>query len=185
MERHLGVLDQVARELLLDEREAQQRRMQFVAHGVAFALRPPLQPLGEFGELLFAGDLVANDGDVARSFDAQPDFTATQSQDLQRDPQMREQYLLVFLARKDEHVRNLLSTCSAALVEWSSGPGWYTRHNDTRLKAGCWSRLAVNSLTAARWRAMSRVGRSIPQALLMIFIFEYDCSRQSQFLIKG
>jgi hypothetical protein len=41
--------------------------------------------------------------------------------------------------------------------------------NDTRLEAGFSSRLAVNSLTAARWRAMSRMGRSIPHTLVIHF----------------
>jgi hypothetical protein len=50
---------------------------------MAAAAGRSLQPFGEFGDLIAAGDLVAHDGNVVRSFNSEPDFPTGQPQNLE------------------------------------------------------------------------------------------------------
>jgi hypothetical protein len=57
------------------------------------------QPPREFCELFFAGDLVADDRNIVRSFNAQTCFAPRDTKNLDLNAQMGEQNLFVFLAR--------------------------------------------------------------------------------------
>jgi hypothetical protein len=73
--------------------------VQQIPHFVAAPLRLSLQALAEFGKLLVAGNLVADDGHIAGRFNSQANFPPADAEDLHCNPQMGEQYLFVFFAR--------------------------------------------------------------------------------------
>jgi hypothetical protein len=99
LERVFGIFRHVSRKLLVSQAQTQQRRMQPIPHFVAGPLRLPLEPLADFRELLFAGNFMADNADVAGRFNSQANLSPTDAEDLQRNSQMGEQNFFVFFAR--------------------------------------------------------------------------------------